>query len=46
MRGSARRVNGRLKERVAQTERSDPSGLTAFIAVVEFGKPMAKVVRR
>jgi hypothetical protein len=46
MRGSARRVNGRLKERIAQTERSDPSGLTAFIAVVEFGRPAAKVVRR
>jgi hypothetical protein len=46
MRGSARRINGRLKERIAQTERSDPSGLTAFVAVVEFGRPMAKVVRR
>src|SRR5262245_13357891 len=46
MRGSARRVNGRLKERIAQTERSDPSGLTAFVAVVEFGRPMARVVRR
>jgi hypothetical protein len=46
MRGSARRVNARLKERVAQTERSDPSGLTAYIAVVEFGRPAAKVVRR
>lgn len=46
MRGSLRRVNGRLKERLAQTERSDPSGLTAFIAVVEFGRPTAKVVRR
>jgi hypothetical protein len=29
MRGSARRVNGRLKERMAQTERRDPSGLMA-----------------
>jgi hypothetical protein len=46
MRGSARRVNGRLKERMAQTERSDPSRLTAYVAVVEFGGPMAKVVRR
>jgi hypothetical protein len=46
MRGSARRVNGRLKERLAQTERSDPSRLTAFVAVVEFGGPTAKVVRR
>jgi hypothetical protein len=46
MRGSTRRVNARLKERVAQTKRSDTSGLTAFIAVVEFGRPVAKVVRR
>jgi hypothetical protein len=46
MRGSAKRINGRLKERIAQTARSDPSGLTAFIAVVEFGRPTAKVVRR
>ena len=46
MRGSARRINGRLKERMAQTERSDPSGLTAFVAVVEFGRPAARVVRR
>jgi len=46
MRGTAKRVNGRLKERTAQTERSDPSGLIAFIAVVEFGRPSAKVIRR
>lgn len=46
MRGGTRRVNGRLKERLAQTERSDPSGLTAFVAVIEFGRPTAKVVRR
>jgi len=46
MRGSARRLNGRLKERLVQTERSDPSGLTAYVAVVEFGGPTAKVVRR
>jgi hypothetical protein len=46
MRGSARRVSARLKERLAQTERSDPAGLTAFVAVVEFGGPVAKVARR
>jgi len=46
MRGSLRRVNGRLKERIAQTRRSDRSGLTAYIAVVEFGRPAARVVRR
>ena len=46
MRGSARRINGRLRERIAQTERSDRSGLTAYVAVIEFGGPTAKVVRR
>src|SRR5439155_12836559 len=46
MRGSARRLNGRLKVRITQTERSDPSGRTAFVAVVEFGAPRVKVVRR
>jgi hypothetical protein len=46
MRESARRVHGRLKDRMAQTERSDPSGLTAYVAVVEFGGPTARVVRR
>jgi hypothetical protein len=46
MRGSAKRINGRLKERMAQTERSDPSGLTAYVAIVEFGGPTARVLRR
>ena len=46
MRGNARRINSRLKERIAQTERSDPSGLTAFVAVVESGRPAARVIRR
>lgn len=46
MRGSTRRINGRLKERIAQTERSDPSGLIAYIAVVDFGRPTAKVIQR
>jgi hypothetical protein len=46
MRGGARRLNERLKVRMTQTERSDPSGLTAYVAVVEFGAPRAKVIRR
>jgi hypothetical protein len=32
--------------RLAQTERSDPSGLTAFVAGGEFGRPAARVIRR
>jgi hypothetical protein len=46
MRGNTRRINGRLKDRMTQTQRSDPSGLTAFIVVVEFRRPIIKVVRR
>jgi hypothetical protein len=46
MSGSVKRVNGRLKAKLTQTERSDPSGLTAYVAVVEFGTPRAKVVQR
>jgi hypothetical protein len=46
MRGGTRRVNERLKARIAQTERSDPSGLTAYVVVVEFSAPQARVTRR
>ena len=46
MRGSTKRINRRLKERLEQTERSDPSRLTAYVAVVEFGGPTAKVIQR
>jgi hypothetical protein len=46
MRGSARRLNERLRVRITQTERSDPSGLTAYVAVIEFSAPRAKVIRR
>ncbi len=39
-------MNERMKARIAQTERSDPSGLTAYVVVVEFSAPRAKVIRR
>jgi hypothetical protein len=46
LRGGARRINSRVAEKLAQTEQSAGSGLTVYIAVVEFGTPRAKVVRR
>jgi hypothetical protein len=39
-------LNERLKVRILQTERSESSRLTAYVAVVEFGAPRAKVMRR
>lgn len=46
MSGSGRRINSRLKARIEQTRRSDASGLPAYVAVVEFRTPKAKVRRR
>jgi hypothetical protein len=43
--GSQRILDGRVRHKMEQTKRSDGS-LPAFIAVVEFGTPIAKVVRR
>ncbi|HXG11135.1 MAG TPA: hypothetical protein VNK04_15350 [Gemmataceae bacterium] len=44
--GSLRRINSRVKAKIRQTEQSDTSGLPAYIVVVEFGTPRARVVRR
>jgi len=46
MRGGPKHVNSRVKAKLAQTRRSDASALAAYVAVVEFGTPRAKVVRR
>ncbi len=46
MSGGLKHVNSRVKAKLAQTRRSDASGLPAYVAVVEFGTPRAKVVRR
>lgn len=39
-------VEHRIKEKCRQTEKSDHTRFKAFVAVVEFGHPMAKVVKR
>jgi hypothetical protein len=44
--GTEIEVKQRVKEKCLQTERSDHTRLDAFVAVVEFGHPMAKVVKR
>lgn len=46
LRGSTKRVNSRLKARLEQTRRSDEGALPAYVVVVEFGTPRAKVAQR
>lgn len=41
-----RRINDRIKARMGQTRQSDQMALTAYVVVVEFGTPRAKVVQR
>jgi hypothetical protein len=44
--GNARQLNKRVLAKKKQTKRSDDSGLTAYIVVVEFSTPRAKVIKR
>lgn len=46
LRGTSRRINSRIKARMGQTRQSDHLALTAYVVVVEFGTPRAKVVNR
>jgi hypothetical protein len=46
LRGTRRRINSRIKARLAQTSQSDNLAVTAYVVVVEFGTPRAKVVQR
>jgi hypothetical protein len=46
LRGTTRRINSRIKARMGQTRQSDNLALTAYVVVVEFGTPRAKVVQR
>ena len=38
-----RTVRARMQQKLAQTAPSDPSGLPAYVIVVEFGRPRAEV---
>ena len=44
--GTENDLQQRVKQKCRQTERSDHTRLEAFVAVIEFGHPMAKVVKR
>jgi len=46
LRGPTDEVERRLREKCKQTERSDSTGLPAFVVVVQFDEPLAKVVKR
>ena len=46
LRGTTRRINSRIKARMGQTRQSDNLALTAYVVVVEFGTPRAKVMQR
>src|ERR1700680_191776 len=46
LRGTTRRINSRIKARIGQTRQSDNLALTAYVVVVGFGTPLAKVVQR
>lgn len=46
LRGARRRINDRIKARLGQTRQSNRLALTAYVVVVEFGTPRAKVVQR
>ena len=42
-RGDDQVLRGRVRQKLRQTDRSDDSGLPAYIIVVEFGRPLAEV---
>jgi hypothetical protein len=46
LRGTTRRIDSRIKARMGQTRQSDQLALMAYVVVVEFGTPRAKVVQR
>jgi hypothetical protein len=46
LQGKGWRVRSRVAAKELQTERSNSSGLTAYVVVVEFGTPTSRVVRR
>lgn len=44
--GEKAEVEKRVSQKCAQTKRSDNLGLPAFVVIVEFGTPVAVVVKR
>lgn len=46
LKGDKTKIAARLKQKLAQTERSEKTGLPAYVAIVEFGSPEAMVVKK
>jgi hypothetical protein len=46
LKGDRTKIAARLKEKLAQTERSVKTGLPAYVAIVEFGTPEARIVKK
>jgi hypothetical protein len=46
LRGSEREVRRRIKSKVEQTKQSDAMQIPAVIVIVEFSRPVVKVVQR
>ncbi len=46
LRGTMAEVEQRVEQKCRQTERSDSTRLDALVFVVEFSRPLAKVVKR
>ncbi len=46
LRGNKGKVDTRTRQKVAQTMKSDESGIDAFVVVSEFSAPIAKFVKR
>ncbi len=44
--GNDREIRRRTSLKLSQTDRSDSSGLPAYVVVVEFGRPFAEVTRK
>jgi hypothetical protein len=45
LKGDEAKIAARLKEKLAQTSRSDKTGLPAYVTIVDFGRPEARFVK-
>jgi hypothetical protein len=46
LRGSDTQINSRAIQKQRQTAKSDDTGLSAYVVIVEFSRPKAKVAQR
>ena len=46
LQGSDSEIRGRVRLKLGQTDRSDATGLPAYVIVVEFGRPLAEVRKK